>query len=61
MFLEQQLEAETNNRKQVESLNDQLHRQMMEYQRELSVQNSFVVPEGYAIINKSTLENLLKE
>lgn len=50
--MEQQLEIEILNRKQVEVLNEQLHRQMMEKDES----ESFYVPPGYVLIQKSFLD-----
>lgn len=49
------------NRTQVETLNQQLHNQHMEMQKELNIQNSFVVPDGYELIEKNKLNLMLKE
>jgi centrosomal protein CEP78 len=60
-FIEEQLDAEIFRRKQMEQLNEQLHNQVMECQKEINFQGSFKIPDGFTLITNETLDKLLKE
>lgn len=58
-FVEEQLESEIFRRKQLEDLNNQLHRQVVESQNKLCLQEAFHIPEGYTLIENEELEQML--
>lgn len=59
-FLEDQLESETFQRKELEKLNDQLHNQINEVKREMSNQGSMVnIPEGYTLVENEELQKIM--
>lgn len=60
-FLEEQLESEVFRRKQMEKLNEQLHEQILDCQKEMSFQGSFRIPDGYTLVTNETLDKMLKE
>ena len=60
-FLEEQLESEVFRRKQMEKLNEQLHEQILDCQKEMNFQGSFRIPDGYTLITNETLDKMLKE
>lgn len=61
LFLEQQLEMEAYNRRQVEVLNEQLHKQLMEFHKDICMREEYPVPQGYCLVVKETLDELLEE
>jgi centrosomal protein CEP78 len=60
-YLQQQLETTMFQKKHAEDLNEQLHEQVLEMQKELIMQGAFQVPDGYTVILSDTLEKLMKE
>ncbi|CAO1355375.1 unnamed protein product [Diamesa tonsa] len=60
-FLEEQLESEVFRRKQMEKLNEQLHEQILDCQKEMSFQGSFRIPDGYTLVTNETLDKMLKQ
>ena len=60
-FLEEQLETEAFRRKQMEQLNENLSKQLIEFQKELNFQGSFRIPDGFTLVSNETLDNLLSE
>lgn len=59
-FLEDQLESETFRRKELEKLNGQLHNQISEVQKEMSINNSMVnIPEGYTLVANEELQKIM--
>lgn len=61
LFLEQQLEMEAYNRRQVEVLNEQLHKQLMEFHKDICKREEYPIPKGYCLVVKETLDELLQE
>lgn len=65
-FLEQQLEIEVQIRKQAEALNEQLHQQMMDCQREMEdvvnkCNSATSIPDNCSLVSKDELQSLLQE
>lgn len=65
-FLEQQLEIEVQIRKQAEALNEQLHSQMIECQREMEetitkCNTISSIPDNCSLVSKDELQSLLQE
>lgn len=65
-YLQQQLEIETQIRKQAEALNEQLHSQMLECQREMEdvvikCNSASTIPENCSLVSKDELQSLLQE
>jgi centrosomal protein CEP78 len=60
-FLEDQLEMEIFRRKKMEELHDKLQQQVVEFQKEITFQGSFRIPDGFTLVANSTMEKLLKE
>lgn len=59
-YLEEQFESEKNLRKQGELLNEQLHAQILAYEKQLNSQSSDV-PCGYDLVPRNELDQLLQE
>lgn len=65
-YLEQQLEIEVQIRKQAEALNEQLHSQMLECQREMEdvvqkCNSATTIPDNCSLVSKDELRMLLQE
>lgn len=59
-FLEDQLESEIFRRKELEKVNEQLHKQLIEIQKEVSIQSSSLhIPEGYTLVTNETLGKIV--
>jgi centrosomal protein CEP78 len=59
-FLEDQLEIEIFRRKKTEELQEKLQQMNNEMKKEIASQGSFRVPEGFTLIEDTTLQRLLK-
>lgn len=60
-FLEEQFEAEKNLRKQGELLNEQLHAQLLAYEKQFNDDQASDVPCGYDLVPRHELEKLFQE
>ena len=57
-MLEDKLEMEIFAKQQVDLLNHQMHQQVIECQKRIS---QLEIPDGFTLIEKETLEDLLKQ
>lgn len=60
-FLQGRVETELYRRKKCEQLQDKLHKQLIDYQREIVIQGAFRIPDGFTLVANETLEKLLNE
>lgn len=60
-FLEEQLEQEICRRKKMEALHDKLQQQLVDAQKQLTIQQAFQIPKGFTVVTDDTLNDLLKE
>lgn len=60
-MLEQSLETEQFRRRQLESLNESLHSQLMEIQKQLSSGEALPIPEGFTLIETDYFNQLISE
>lgn len=59
-FLENQLEIEMFRRKKAEELQEKLQELNSQMRKEISIQGSFRVPEGFTLLENNTIQRLLK-
>lgn len=60
-YLEEKLASETYQKKQSEQLAEQLHRQLIEAKKQISIQEKNQIKEGYILVKESDYEKYLKE
>lgn len=60
-FLEKQLSTEIFRRQNTESLNEKLHKQLMNFENDVLSRNAEAIPDGFTLIEKDKLMNLLKK
>lgn len=58
-FLEDQLESEIFRRKELEKINEQLYKQLNEVQREMSINNTINIPDGYTLVTNEELQKII--
>lgn len=60
-FMEEKLESETYQKKQSEHLAEQLHKQLIEAKKQISIQEKNLIKEGYVLVKQEDYEKYLKE
>lgn len=60
-YLEEKLESEMYQKRQAEHLSEQLHRQLIEAKKQISIQDKNQIKEGYVLVKQEDYEKYLKE